>query len=91
MLAQVHLKGVTISPTIGTADSGLGYFFQTMEGEQPHPLSETWIIRLLSTTLLIRAKPRFPPQPVLQLESLHKPLSHIHQSTDRMKITITEK
>ena len=60
------------------------------EGTQPQPLTENWIIDLLSMALPIRTRPSFPLGQSLPSGSFHKPLTLLHQRADRLKTTITE-
>ena len=55
-----------------------------------HNPKENWIKDLLSMALPNRTRPRFPFSQSLPSGSFHKPLFLIHQTTDRIKTTVTE-
>ena len=60
------------------------------EGTQPHPSTENCIKDLLSMAPPIRPRPSFSLGQSLPSGSFHKPLILLHQSADRLKMTITE-
>ena len=82
------LLEVAINPTIEPVDPmGWDTSGQTTnrEGAQSHLSTANWIKDLLNKALPTRERPSFPHHKSLSSGSLYKPLSLIHQRTDRSK------
>ena len=85
MVNFLLLEEVTITPIIV-----LSLRPNYREETQLHPSADNWVKGLLSMALPPKVIPSFPPQTVLPLGSLYKPLILIQQRAERMRTTITE-